>query len=41
VSTFVGPYAHRTLSGGVDHNLPQEAPQQFAGAVIEVDGFAS
>ena len=40
-SKFVGTYTHRTLSGGVGHNLPQEAPQQFAAAVIEVDGFAS
>jgi pimeloyl-ACP methyl ester carboxylesterase len=40
-SKFVGNYTHRTLPGGVGHNLPQEAPQQFADAVIEVDGFAS
>jgi pimeloyl-ACP methyl ester carboxylesterase len=39
-SKFVGKYLHRTLSGGVGHNLPQEAPQHFADAVIEVDGFA-
>jgi hypothetical protein len=38
---FSGKYLHRTISGGVGHNLPQEAPQPFAEAVIEVDGFAS
>ncbi len=36
---FSGRYLHRTLNGGVGHNLPQEAPQAFADAVIEVDGF--
>jgi pimeloyl-ACP methyl ester carboxylesterase len=36
---FSGKYAHRVVRGGVGHNLPQEAPQQFAKAVIEVDGF--
>jgi pimeloyl-ACP methyl ester carboxylesterase len=32
---FTGRYAHRTIKGGVGHNLPQEAPQAFAEAVIE------
>ena len=36
---FNGPYAHRIITGGVGHNLPQEAPRAFADAVIEVDGF--
>jgi pimeloyl-ACP methyl ester carboxylesterase len=36
---FSGKYAHRTLTGGVGHNLPQEAPQAFAQAIIDVDGF--
>jgi pimeloyl-ACP methyl ester carboxylesterase len=36
---FTGKYAHRTLAGGIGHNLPQEAPQAFAQAVIDVDGF--
>ncbi|WP_327350212.1 alpha/beta hydrolase [Streptomyces sp. NBC_01321] len=36
---FTGKYAHRTLNTG--HNLPQEAPQAFAEAVVEVDGFSS
>ncbi|MFG2946259.1 alpha/beta fold hydrolase [Streptomyces adustus] len=34
---FTGKYAHRTLAVG--HNIPQEAPQAFAEAVVEVDGF--
>ena len=34
---FTGPYAHRVILGGVGHNLPQEAPREFADAVLEVD----
>jgi pimeloyl-ACP methyl ester carboxylesterase len=33
---FSGKYSHRTIKGGVGHNLPQEAPQAFAEAVIDV-----
>jgi pimeloyl-ACP methyl ester carboxylesterase len=33
---FSGSYAHRTIEGGIGHNLPQEAPQAFADAVMEV-----
>ena len=36
---FSGKYVHRIISGGIGHNLPQEAPQAFAQAVIEVDGL--
>jgi pimeloyl-ACP methyl ester carboxylesterase len=36
---FTGKYAHRTISGGVGHNLPQEAPRAFADAIIEADSF--
>jgi pimeloyl-ACP methyl ester carboxylesterase len=36
---FTGKYAHRTIPGGVGHNLPQEAPGAFTDAVIEVDGY--
>jgi pimeloyl-ACP methyl ester carboxylesterase len=36
---FSGKYEHRDLTGGVGHNLPQEAPQAFAQAVVDVDGF--
>jgi pimeloyl-ACP methyl ester carboxylesterase len=35
---FSGKYSHRTIEGGIGHNLPQEAPEAFARAVIEVDG---
>jgi len=33
---FSGPYSHRLIKGGIGHNLPQEAPQAFAQAVIDV-----
>jgi pimeloyl-ACP methyl ester carboxylesterase len=36
---FAGKYKHRVIGGGVGHNLPQEAPEAFAKAVIEVDNF--
>ncbi|MBW4696242.1 MAG: alpha/beta hydrolase [Lyngbya sp. HA4199-MV5] len=36
---FSGKYSHRTIKGGIGHNLPQEAPQEFAKAVTEVDGY--
>jgi pimeloyl-ACP methyl ester carboxylesterase len=36
---FSGKYLHRTIQGGIGHNLPQEAPQAFAKAVIEVDRY--
>jgi pimeloyl-ACP methyl ester carboxylesterase len=36
---FSGKYVHRVINGGVGHNLPQEAPQAFADAVIEADKF--
>jgi pimeloyl-ACP methyl ester carboxylesterase len=35
---FTGKYAHRILNG-IGHNVPQEAPQAFAKAVIDVDGY--
>jgi pimeloyl-ACP methyl ester carboxylesterase len=38
---FSGEYSHRTIKGGIGHNLPQEAPEAFARAVIEVDGSKS
>jgi pimeloyl-ACP methyl ester carboxylesterase len=38
---FSGKYSHRTIEGGIGHNLPQEAPEAFARAVIEVDGSKS
>jgi pimeloyl-ACP methyl ester carboxylesterase len=36
---FSGKYEHRLITGGIGHNLPQEAPQAFAQAVIDVDRF--
>ena len=36
---FSGKYEHRLIAGGVGHNLPQEAPQAFAQAVIDVNHF--
>ena len=36
---FSGKYTHRVIIGGIGHNLPQEAPQAFADAIIEVDGY--
>tara|TARA_R110001599_G_scaffold171353_1_gene362054 strand:- start:35017 stop:36063 length:1047 start_codon:yes stop_codon:yes gene_type:complete len=34
---FTGQYKHELITGGIGHNLPQEAPRAFADAVIEVD----
>jgi len=36
---FSGKYAHKIFTGGIGHNPPQEAPEAFAKAVIEVDGY--
>jgi len=36
---FSGKYSHRTIGGGIGHNLPQEAPQAFAEAIVEVDSY--
>jgi pimeloyl-ACP methyl ester carboxylesterase len=36
---FTGKYEHRDITGGVGHNLPQEAPQAFAQAIVDVDRF--
>ena len=37
-SKFTGKYAHRIFNG-IGHNVPQEAPQAFAKAIIDVDSF--
>jgi pimeloyl-ACP methyl ester carboxylesterase len=37
---FTGPYEHRLVTGGIGHNLPQEAPAAFAQAVLDVDKLA-
>jgi pimeloyl-ACP methyl ester carboxylesterase len=36
---FGGKYAHRVLPG-IGHNVPQEAPEEFAKAVIDAASFA-
>jgi hypothetical protein len=36
---FTGKYQHRDLTGGIGHNLPQEAPQAFAQAVVDADNL--
>jgi pimeloyl-ACP methyl ester carboxylesterase len=37
---FSGKHSHRVLAG-IGHNVPQEAPDAFARAVVEVDGYAA
>ncbi|CAM5388722.1 alpha/beta fold hydrolase [Leifsonia shinshuensis] len=37
---FTGPYEHRVATGGVGHDLPQEAPQVFADAIVAVGRMA-
>jgi len=36
---FTGRYEHRLVRGGIGHNLPQEAPQAFAQAIMDVARF--
>jgi pimeloyl-ACP methyl ester carboxylesterase len=36
---FTGPYVHHVITGGVGHNLAQEAPGAFAQAIIDIDGM--
>jgi pimeloyl-ACP methyl ester carboxylesterase len=36
---FSGRYEHRTITGGIGHNLPQEAPEAFAKAIVDVGAF--
>jgi pimeloyl-ACP methyl ester carboxylesterase len=36
---FTGRYEHRQITGGIGHNLPQEAPQAFTQAIVDVDRF--
>jgi pimeloyl-ACP methyl ester carboxylesterase len=33
---FSGKYLHRLVKGGIGHNLPQEAPEAFSEAVMDV-----
>jgi pimeloyl-ACP methyl ester carboxylesterase len=36
---FAGKYSHRLIQGGIGHNLPQEAPQAFAKAIVDVGNY--
>ena len=36
---FSGRYTHRVIEGGIGHNLPQEAPQAFVQAIVDVDEY--
>ncbi|MBP0495134.1 alpha/beta fold hydrolase [Pararoseomonas indoligenes] len=36
---FTGRYQHRDITGGIGHDLPQEAPREFAQAILDVDRF--
>jgi hypothetical protein len=36
---FSGKYSHRIIQGGIGHNLPGEAPQEFAQAIVDVDRY--
>ncbi len=38
---FTGRHEHRVVTGGIGHDLPQEAPQAFAQAVLDVDAWVS
>jgi hypothetical protein len=35
----LGSYAHRIITGGIGHNLPQEAPLAFVQAIVDVDAY--
>jgi pimeloyl-ACP methyl ester carboxylesterase len=37
---FKAKYEHRLVTGGIGHNLPQEAPEAFAQAAMDVDEWA-
>ena len=39
-SKFTGLYQHRKVTGGIGHNLPQEAPREFANAVLEMSSVS-
>ena len=39
VAKLSGKYKHRTIAGGIGHNLPQEAPEAFAQAIVDVDAY--
>lgn len=39
-SKYTGKYVHHTLTGGIGHNLPQEAPKEFADAIVEANSLS-
>jgi hypothetical protein len=36
---FTGKCEYRLIKGGIGHNLPQETPQAFAQAIVDVDSY--
>ena len=38
---FSGKYSHIVIKGGIGHNLPQEAPSEFAKAIIKADSYSN
>ncbi len=40
LNKFSGKYSHRIFKG-IGHNVPQEAPDAFAKAIVDVDGYSS
>jgi pimeloyl-ACP methyl ester carboxylesterase len=36
---FSGKYEYRLITGGIGHNMPQEAPHAFAEAIVDVDRY--
>jgi pimeloyl-ACP methyl ester carboxylesterase len=38
-SKFTGQHQHRAVEGGIGHNLPQEAPQASARAIVDADRY--
>jgi pimeloyl-ACP methyl ester carboxylesterase len=36
---YTGKYAYRIVTGGIGHNLPQEAPKAFADAIVEAGNY--
>lgn len=37
---FTGKYVHHTITGGIGHNLPDEAPEAFVNAIMEADAMS-
>jgi hypothetical protein len=39
IEEISGKYEHRTITADIGHNLPQEAPQAFVKAIVDVDRY--